>query len=97
MMKRKAVGLGLVKALSPAIMTAWSTASSAATLPLTMDCLSTRAGVDRRIGNFVLPLGATVNMDLFPRQVGVIVLDSLLIIGIGSDWDCMGKLHAPGR
>ncbi|MDY6863160.1 MAG: dicarboxylate/amino acid:cation symporter [Thermodesulfobacteriota bacterium] len=53
----------LAKALSPAILTAWSTASSAATLPLTMHCLSKRAGVDHRIGNFVLPLGATINMD----------------------------------
>jgi proton glutamate symport protein len=53
----------LFKAMLPAILTAWSTASSVATLPLTLDCLEKRAGIPRKIGNFVLPLGATVNMD----------------------------------
>ena len=66
----------LFKALSPAIMTAWSTASSAATLPITMDCLENRAGVDARIGNFVLPLGATVNMD------GTALYESIAVIFI---------------
>jgi Na+/H+-dicarboxylate symporter len=44
-------------------MTAFSTASSSATLPVTMDNVATELGVSRRIGNFVLPLGATINMD----------------------------------
>ncbi len=72
--------LRLVKAVSPAILTAWSTASSAATLPLTMDCLSKRAGVDKKIGNFVLPLGATVNMDgtALYESVAVIFIAELL-------------------
>ena len=47
----------------PALATAFSTASSSATLPLTMECAEHRAGVDRGIASFVLPLGATVNMD----------------------------------
>jgi len=68
--------LKLFRALSPAIMTAWSTASSAATLPVTMDCLKKRAGVDKRIGNFVLPLGATVNMD------GTALYESIAVIFI---------------
>lgn len=72
----------LVKALAPAIMTAWSTASSAATLPLTMDCLSNRAGVDRRIGNFVLPLGATVNMDGTALYESVAVIFIAELMGI---------------
>lgn len=55
--------LHLMRALSPALLTAFSTASSASTLPVTMECIEDRAGVDRRIGSFVLPLGATVNMD----------------------------------
>ena len=50
-------------AMAPALLTAFSTASSAATLPLTMDCVKNRAGVSNRITSFVLPLGATVNMD----------------------------------
>lgn len=51
------------RALSPALLTAFSSASSNATLPLTLNCVETRAGIDNRIGSFVLPLGATVNMD----------------------------------
>lgn len=50
-------------ALVPALLTAFSTASSAATLPITMDCVENRAGVSNRVTSFVLPLGATVNMD----------------------------------
>jgi len=51
------------KALSPALLTAFSTASSNGTLPLTMSSVENRAGVSRRVGAFVLPLGATINMD----------------------------------
>lgn len=50
-------------AMAPALLTAFSSASSAATLPLTIDCVEKRAGVSNRVGSFVLPLGATVNMD----------------------------------
>jgi Na+/H+-dicarboxylate symporter len=70
----------LLKALSPAMMTAWSTASSAATLPITMSNLEKRAGVEPRIGNFVLPLGATINMDgtALYESVAVIFIAQLL-------------------
>jgi len=51
------------KAMSPALLTAFSTASSSASLPLSMDCVEKRAGVSNRTTSFVLPLGATVNMD----------------------------------
>jgi Na+/H+-dicarboxylate symporter len=50
-------------AMSPALLTAFSTASSSATLPVTLDCVERRAGVSNRTTSFVLPLGATVNMD----------------------------------
>ncbi len=50
-------------AMSPALMTAFSSASSNATLPLTLSCVENRAGIDNRVGSFVLPLGATINMD----------------------------------
>ncbi len=49
--------------MSPALMTAFSTASSNGTLPLTMSCVEERAGISNRTGSFVLPLGATINMD----------------------------------
>jgi Na+/H+-dicarboxylate symporter len=51
------------RAMAPALLTAFSTASSSATLPVTMDCVENRAGVSNRTSSFVLPLGATVNMD----------------------------------
>ncbi len=50
-------------AMAPALMTAFSTASSSATLPVTLECVEKRAGVSNRTAGFVLPLGATVNMD----------------------------------
>ena len=51
------------QAMSPALLTAFSTASSSATLPLTMDCIQKRVGVSNKITSFTLPLGATINMD----------------------------------
>lgn len=51
------------QAMAPALLTAFSTASSSATLPITMECVEKRAGVSNRTTSFVLPLGATVNMD----------------------------------
>jgi solute carrier family 1 (neuronal/epithelial high affinity glutamate transporter), member 1 len=45
------------------MLTAFSTASSAATLPLTLECVEKRAKVSPRAAYFVLPLGATINMD----------------------------------
>jgi len=51
------------KAMTEALLTAFSTASSNATLPLTMKCVEEKSGVSNKISSFVLPLGATVNMD----------------------------------
>ena len=53
----------LFKDVFSALATAFSTASSAATLPITMDCLQENTGVSNKITSFVLPLGATINMD----------------------------------
>lgn len=50
-------------AMAPALLTAFSTASSSATLPITMDCVENQAGVSNKVSSFVLPLGATVNMN----------------------------------
>lgn len=51
------------RAMSSALMTAFSTASSSATLPLTIDAMENNAGISNKITSFVLPLGATINMD----------------------------------
>jgi proton glutamate symport protein len=51
------------KAVLPALLTAFSTSSSSATLPITMDCVENRSGVSNQVSGFTLPLGATINMD----------------------------------
>ncbi len=51
------------KAMFPAMLTAFSTASSSATLPVTIECIEKNAGVSSKTSSFVLPLGATINMD----------------------------------
>lgn len=51
------------RAIASAMATAFSTSSSGATLPVTMDCVENNAGVSNKVTSFVLPLGATINMD----------------------------------
>ena len=51
-----------IKKISQALLTAFSTASSSATLPVTMECAE-KAGISKRSTEFVIPLGATINMD----------------------------------
>ena len=55
--------IGFFKDMLPALLTAFSTASSAATLPITIDSLENRSNVPNKIAGFVASLGATVNMD----------------------------------
>lgn len=50
------------KAMSPALITAFSTSSSSATLPITIECVEKRAGVSNRICSLVIPLGTSINM-----------------------------------
>lgn len=62
------------KAMVPVLLTAFSTASSSATLPLTIDTVEKRAGVSKKTCAFTLPLGATVNMDGTALYECVVVL-----------------------
>lgn len=55
--------LTFIRGILPAQILAFSTSSSAATLPVTMDCAEKNLGVAEEISSFVLPLGATINMD----------------------------------
>jgi Na+/H+-dicarboxylate symporter len=69
-----------VKQISPAQLLAFSTASSAATLPVTMNCIEKRVGVDREVSSFVLPVGATINMDgtsLYQAVAAVFIAQAL--------------------
>ncbi|MFA6038041.1 MAG: dicarboxylate/amino acid:cation symporter [Legionellales bacterium] len=51
-----------IKAMTPALITAFSTSSSAATLPVTMECVEKRAGVSNKISSLVIPLGTSMNL-----------------------------------
>jgi Na+/H+-dicarboxylate symporter len=68
--------------MAPAVATAFSTASSSATLPLSMDC-SEKAGNRRGVTSFVLPLGATVNMDGTALYEAVAALTIAQMYGVG--------------
>lgn len=69
-------------AMRNAILTAFSTASSSATLPVTMRGLQKNAGVSKRVSSFVLPLGATVNMDGTALYECVAVMFVAQVLGV---------------
>ncbi|MAN03733.1 MAG: dicarboxylate/amino acid:cation symporter [Owenweeksia sp.] len=75
---------GFFKGMSPAQTLAFSTSSSAATLPVTMECVEDNLGVDKKITSFVLPIGATVNMDgtSLYQAVAVVFLAQLHMIDL---------------
>ena len=62
------------KKIGPAQLTAFSTSSSAATLPVTLKCVRENLGVSKNVSSFVLPIGATVNMD------GTSMLQSVAVV-----------------
>ncbi len=70
--------------ISPAQFLAFSTSSSAATLPVTMECVHDNLGVSKSVTNFVLPIGATVNMDgtALYQAVAVIFLAQLHMVDL---------------
>ncbi|MEZ5988564.1 MAG: dicarboxylate/amino acid:cation symporter [Planctomycetota bacterium] len=73
------------RAMSPALFTAFSTSSSGMTLPVTLESVEKRGGVSNRTSSFVLPLGATINMDgtALYECVGVLFL-AQYYAGIGA-------------
>jgi solute carrier family 1 (high affinity glutamate transporter) protein 1 len=68
--------------MTPALLTAFSTASSSATLPLTIECVEEKNRVSRRAAYFVLPLGATVNMDGTALYESVAAIFIAQVVGI---------------
>ena len=72
------------KNISPAQFLAFSTSSSAATLPVTMECVEDNMGVPKGISSFVLPVGATVNMDgtSLYQAVAVVFLAQLHLVDL---------------
>ena len=71
------------KAMRPALLLAFSTASSSGTLPVTMRCIQDGSGVSKRVSSFTLPLGATVNMDGTALYECVAVLFVAQVMGVG--------------
>ena len=76
--------IGFFRGMSSAQALAFSTSSSAATLPVTMECVEHNLGVDNKVASFVLPIGATVNMDgtSLYQAVAVIFLAQIHMIDL---------------
>lgn len=72
-------------AIAPAQLLAFSSSSSNATLPVTMDCVEKRLGVGEEVTSFVIPLGATVNMDGTALYQGVAAVFIAQLFGIPLD------------
>lgn len=70
------------KAISPAQLLAFSSASSSATLPVTMECCEQRLGIKEEVSAFVLPIGATINMDGTALYQGVAAVFIAQLYGI---------------
>jgi Na+/H+-dicarboxylate symporter len=81
------------KRISPAQFLAFSTSSSAATLPVTLECVKDRIGVSKEVSSFVLPIGATVNMDgtsLYQAVAAIFLAQSHMIeLSFGSQMEIM--------
>ncbi|MBS4167701.1 dicarboxylate/amino acid:cation symporter [Parachlamydia sp. AcF125] len=100
--------LPFFKGMSDAIMVAFSTSSSSASLPVSMHCVQENLGVSKNISNFVLPLGSTVNMNgaaIFQGMAAVFIsraygidLDwqSLLTLTVTSTLSAIGAAGIPG-
>lgn len=81
MLFAKVKPVSFFKAMAPAQLLAFSTSSSAATLPVTMECVTDGLGVDEEVSSFVLPLGATVNMDgtsLYQAVAAIFIAQAML-------------------
>jgi Na+/H+-dicarboxylate symporter len=78
--------LDFFKAIRPAMLVGFSTSSSSATLPVTMERVEQNLGVDEEVSSFVLPIGATINMDgtsLYQAVAAVFIAQALgLDLGI---------------
>ena len=96
------------RGISPAQLLAFSTSSSAATLPVTMECVEENLGVKKEVASFVLPIGATVNMDgtsLYQAVAAVFIAQALgveltlgdqLVIVLTATLASIGSAAVPG-
>ncbi len=77
------------KGMGDAIMVAFSTSSSSATLPVSMHCVQENLGVSKNISSFVLPLGSTVNMNGAGIYQGMAVIFVAQAYGIELEWQSL--------
>lgn len=96
-----------VSNMASALATAFGTDSSSATLPLTIKCIEEKNGIDQRVSRFVLPIGATINMDgtalyeavagIFIAQIRGVALDigSIIAISITATAAAIGAAGIP--
>lgn len=96
------------RGISPAQLLAFSTSSSAATLPVTMECVEDHLGVKKEVSSFVLPIGATVNMDgtsLYQAVAAVFIAQAMgteltlsdqLVIVLTATLASIGSAAVPG-
>jgi len=82
---RKENPYAYMKQMAPALLTSFSSASSAGTLPLTMECSQKNKKVSSKVSSIVLPLGATINMDGTALYEGVAVLFIAQVVGVDLD------------
>lgn len=71
--------------IAPAQLVAFSTSSSAATLPVTFECVEDNLGVKKEVSSFVLPIGATINLDGTALYQGVAAVFIAQVLGIPLD------------
>ncbi|XP_022102893.1 excitatory amino acid transporter 1-like [Acanthaster planci] len=96
-----------IKGVTPALMTAFATASSSATLPLTIDCLEQSNGIDKRVTRFMLPVGTTLIRDgtalyeavaaIFIAQVNNLEMDvaTVLTVSVTATLASIGAAGVP--
>jgi Na+/H+-dicarboxylate symporter len=88
--------LAFFKGMSEAMLIAFSTCSSAGTLPVNMKNTQEKLGVSREVTSFVLPLGATINMDGTAVYMGICSLFIANVFGINLDFGQMAMIVLTG-
>lgn len=79
--------IGFFRGMIDAIAVAYSTASSSATLPVTLRCVQRNLGVSRPTSSFVVSLGSTINMDGTAMYLGLVTLFGAQLFGVDLGWD----------
>ena len=84
--------IGFFRGMIDAIAVAYSTASSSATLPVTLRCTQRNLGVSRPTSSFIVSLGSTINMDGTAMYLGLATLFGAQIFGVDLSWGDYGMI-----